>query len=256
MNRVFLCIAFCCYWVIADAHLDWVDSIINRKFDQSAFTFQKIILLSQNPIIEIEYKNLEFNSETEFLRKVNVHLQEAAKTSIDQFMIDVLERDKQFELVEEFCLDNVMRTETIPIYCSDFYISLLRSTYYYFANGAHGSERYHGFNFFSLKDSSIELTYETLSNPNKDLRGFVTKYCEDILIGSKIGYFADDGFKNELEQNDVDTFIITDCSLVIIFQPYTVEGLMDFPFSIKIDLDQIKPYLRDEWQTALFKKSA
>lgn len=70
---------------------------------------------------------------------------------------------------------------------------------------------------------------------------FLTNFCEKNLKDNSIGYFSKiDPLKVKLEFKDLNTFVIDDQFLMVIFQPYVVGGGEDGPFMVKVSFEQLK----------------
>ena len=83
--------------------------------------------------------------------------------------------------------------------------------------------------------------------PMMSQREFLRKYCEEFLKADPTSYFhGKEPLRAKLEYEDIRNFVIDGKSLIIFFQPYTVGGLGDGAFHVKI------PYthLRDQWNQA------
>jgi hypothetical protein len=61
------------------------------------------------------------------------------------------------------------------------------------------------------------------------------------LKNQPISYFAgEDVLRTALSQDDLDTFVIDDQFLILIFQPYTAGSYADGPFFVKIPYEHAK----------------
>ncbi len=73
---------------------------------------------------------------------------------------------------------------------------------------------------------------------------FLRKYCEADLKQQSCSYFSgNEPLCTRLEVETLKTFVIDDQFLIFIFQPYSVGGCGDGPFTVKIALDE----LRNHW---------
>lgn len=107
----------------------------------------------------------------------------------------------------------------------------------------HGWWKYEGKTFYRDDGKFKEVKLDALF-PTDAKREFLRKHCEDILKNSPNSYFfGNDPLRTRLKWEDILTFVINNRSLIIVFQPYTIGGLEDVPFHIKISLE----YIQDVW---------
>lgn len=110
----------------------------------------------------------------------------------------------------------------------------------------HGWWRYEGKTLCKIRGRLKEIKLWDLF-PMMHQREFIREYCEKALKTDSISYFnGENPLRTKLEYEDIRTFVIDDKFLIIFFQPYTVGGLGDGPFHVKIPYE----HLRDHWNYA------
>lgn len=72
----------------------------------------------------------------------------------------------------------------------------------------------------------------------------IRNYCENSLKEHSVGYFGENpSFREKLGLEDIQTFVIDDQFLIIIFQRYVVAGLDDLPTTLKIPFSSVRSHL-------------
>lgn len=104
----------------------------------------------------------------------------------------------------------------------------------------HGWQYYEGKTFYTINNRRKEVLLSDLFKTNRQ-REFLRKTCEDTLKKESISYFAGkDPLYTTLPYDLINTFVINDKNLIIIFQPYTVGGGADSPFLVKVPFTDLK----------------
>ena len=107
----------------------------------------------------------------------------------------------------------------------------------------HATFRYEGKTLCRIKGRLTEIKIWDLFSTEAQ-REYLRKYCENSLKGNANSYFSGaNPLRERLEYSDIHTFVINDEFLVVIFQPYTVGGLEDGPWEVKIPYE----YLKGQW---------
>ena len=97
----------------------------------------------------------------------------------------------------------------------------------------HDTKRYEGKTFCKINGKFKKISFDDLFI-TAEQKEFVSKYCEDTLKNGSIGYFADDpSWRDQLDLQEIQTFLIHENFLVIVFQRYVVAGLDDYPTTDK-----------------------
>lgn len=104
----------------------------------------------------------------------------------------------------------------------------------------HAWARYEGRTLFKIHGKFQEIKLGDLF-PTPRQKEFLRKYCEDDLKTQSVSYFSGDNLLHTtLKQEDIRLFVLDDKFLIIFFQPYTVGGLGDGPFHVKIPYETLK----------------
>jgi hypothetical protein len=106
----------------------------------------------------------------------------------------------------------------------------------------HGRRHYEGKTYVREGDRFKEVSLDDLF-PFNCQKEFLKKYCERICRNNSIGYFeGNNPLKASLDVKDIQTFVIDERSLIIIFQSYVVGGGEDGPFFVKIPFKYLEGY--------------
>ena len=106
----------------------------------------------------------------------------------------------------------------------------------------HGKKQYEGKTFYKTADHWKELQLSELFH-TQDQKETLRKVCENGLKNNSLSYFSGDPpLRTTLTYDDIDTFVMDSHYLIVIFQPYSVGGCVDTPFTIKIPLTSIQGY--------------
>jgi len=109
-----------------------------------------------------------------------------------------------------------------------------------YTNLPHGRARYEGKNFCEVNNQFKELNLRDLFTTQNQMKLLIS-YCENNLKNQPISYFAgEDVLRTTLSQDDLDTFVIDDQFLILIFQPYVAGSYADGPFFVKIPFEHAK----------------
>jgi hypothetical protein len=108
----------------------------------------------------------------------------------------------------------------------------------------HGWTHHEGKNFWKKDNSIIEIQLKDLFIKESGWCNFLLHYCDHYFKSSGYGYYGQDcGFTPELEPEDLETFLITDHGLMIVFRSYKVGGWADGPDVIAIRYDKLKEFI-------------
>lgn len=141
--------------------------------------------------------------------------------------------------IDEAPLQMNYRLRTILF--SDHVISLLGEIFVY-AHLPHGWTKYESKTFIKEGNSFKQITLNDLF-PLASQKEFLRAYCEDYLKYKDYqhNYFnAANPLSPHLELSSLKLFVVDHESMRIIFQPYTVGGTGDEPFTVKIPFDKLK----------------
>ena len=104
----------------------------------------------------------------------------------------------------------------------------------------HAQTRYEARTFFKIHGKFREITLGDLF-PTSTQKEFLQKYCEEDLKIQAVSYFSGvNPVHTKLNQEDVSKFVLGDKFLIIFFQPYTVGGLNDGVFHVRIPYEILK----------------
>jgi len=110
----------------------------------------------------------------------------------------------------------------------------------------HGWDRYEGKTFCKVDGNFKETKLWDLFTTTGQ-REFLRKYCENSLKSQSTSYFSGmSPLRTRLEYEDMRTFVIDDKFLIVFFQPYTVGGLGDGPWQVKISYE----HLKNQWNSS------
>ena len=133
----------------------------------------------------------------------------------------------------------IMDYQLRAILVSDTVVSLFGNIFV-FAHLPHGRTRYEGKTYVKSNDSFEELTLDDLF-PQPCQKEFLRSYCENFFkVHNKCRFFCGtDASYNRLDQEFIKTFVVDHESLIIVFQPYSVDGLDDIPLTVKIPFTEL-----------------
>ncbi len=131
------------------------------------------------------------------------------------------------------------------IYFSEKIISLYGELHQY-TNLPHGCGNYEGKTYVKQNGKYKELMINDLFPNYNEIEQLCT-YCESDLKTQKTSYFfPPDPLKTHLKHDELNTFVIDENFLIIIFQPYVAGSYADGPFTVKIP----HVYIHKHWKTA------
>jgi len=121
----------------------------------------------------------------------------------------------------------------LNLVCSTPLLLSFYGSKYQYCGGAHGSVRYITKTFWKQDETIRELTLDDLFLPG--YREWLFQYCEDYFKLNRSGYYSYDdyswvGFNPE----DLDSFLLTEKGLLLIFQNYVISGYDDYPVTLLI----------------------
>lgn len=128
---------------------------------------------------------------------------------------------------------------------SDNVVSLIGDIFV-FAHLPHGWTRYEGKTYVKTNGFFKEIALKDLfSEPNQ--KEFLRSYCENFFKHhGDCSYFRGcDPICKHLDPELIKTFVVDHESLILVFQPYSVGGLGDLPWIVKIPFTE----LIGKWQT-------
>ena len=109
----------------------------------------------------------------------------------------------------------------------------------------HGWKYYEGKTFCNINNRRAEISLRDLFPTDKQ-REFLRLICENSLKKEPVSYFSgNEPLHTSLTQDDINTFVVDDQHLIIIFQPYIVGGGADGPFFVKIPFTDLRGHWED-----------
>lgn len=109
-----------------------------------------------------------------------------------------------------------------------------------YTNLPHSYGRYEGKTYCKINSKYQEITLDDLFTTPAQ-KEFLRLYCENDLKKQSCNYFTDKApLRANLEAKDLDTFVVDDRFLILIFQPYSVGNYVDGPFFVKIPFEDLK----------------
>lgn len=143
----------------------------------------------------------------------------------------------QEDLWEEDADKRVFHYELHLVRSTPFLMSFYGSNYQY-CGGAHGSVRYITKTFWNQDETNVELALDDLFLPG--YREWLFQYCEDHFKLNRCGYYRYDdhswvGFNPE----DLNSFLLTEKGLLLIFQNYVISGYDDYPVTLLIPYGEL-----------------
>lgn len=147
--------------------------------------------------------------------------------------LEEIKKDFITSILAESWLDEgpfQMNYQLRTILFSDNIVSLMGEVFV-FAHLPHGWIRYEGKTYVKVNRSFKEITLNDLF-PLASQKEFLRHYCENFLK------------MDHLDQELINLFVVDHEALIIIFQPYTVGGFADGPFTVKIPFTE----LTGKWQ--------
>ncbi len=170
-------------------------------------------------------------SETNFLGQyVNEALRKEACELHDTFVQEM--SIPQEDLWEEDADERIFHYKLNLVCSTPFLMSFYGSEYQYYG-GAHGTVRYITKTFWKQDETIRELTLDDLFLPG--YREWLFQYCEDYFKLNRCGYYSYDdyswvGFNPE----NLDSFLLTEKGLLLIFQNYVISGYDNYPVTLLV----------------------
>ena len=166
---------------------------------------------------------------------------------------------KKFDNIEEIKIDfisTILTKSTLyespfqmnynlrTILFSDNVVSLMGDIFV-FDRLPHGWKQYEGKTYVKINGFFKEITLNDMF-PRADQKEFLRSYCENFLKhDNNCNYFQGvDPLYNHLDQKLIEVFVVDHACLTLVFQPYTVGGCADGPFTVKIPFTE----LTGKWQ--------
>jgi hypothetical protein len=104
----------------------------------------------------------------------------------------------------------------------------------------HGWKYYEGKTFCMINNQQKEVFLNDLFRTHEH-KEFLRQTCEKSLKKEPVSYFSGgDPLRETLTQDDIQSFVVDDSHLIIIFQPYTVGGGADGPFVVRIPFTDLQ----------------
>lgn len=106
----------------------------------------------------------------------------------------------------------------------------------------HGYTRYEGKTYYRNNGTWKEVALKELF-VTKAQKEFLRSYCEQQLQKNTLTHlFGPDPLIKRLKREYIQTFVIDDHFLIIVFQPYEVGGFADGPFCVKIPYEDLESH--------------
>jgi hypothetical protein len=104
----------------------------------------------------------------------------------------------------------------------------------------HSWRRYEGKTYVKINGKFKPIVLSDLFSTASQ-QEFLRNLCVKNLKNNPISYLSkNDPLKVKLEFRDLNTFVIDDQFLIVVFQPYVVGGGEDGPFMVKVPFEQLK----------------
>ena len=112
-----------------------------------------------------------------------------------------------------------------------------------YTNFPHDTTCYEGKTFCRVNGKFKLIHFDDLFTMPKQ-KEFVRDFCENILKSRSVGYFGENPpLRDQLDLKEIQTFLIHEHYLVIVFQRYVVAGLTDYPITLKIPYIVLKDHI-------------
>ncbi len=164
----------------------------------------------------------------------------------DDFVVNMSQPVK--ELCEEDADERKLFYDLHLVYTSSRLLEFYGSHYQY-TGGAHGSKKFITRVFWQNNDTILLLTIDDILLPHG--KDWLFHYCHNYFKENHWGYYSDTDIDDwdPFEPRHLDSFLLTDEGLLLIFQNYTVCGLMDEPITFLISYDKLRSILKPEFGT-------
>ena len=211
--------------------------------------------IEKNYVITESYPQFRGMGESEAEKLLNDNLFEIVDKEVQAFKKDVGSMDTMATTsgeAELFNYVNELQTDfSIPLLSSK-YASILFS-YYYYTGGAHGNTTTSSYNYDFENKKKIEL--EDLFAENFDYLKFISDYCiEDIRKQNEDQDYTPDmdwiSGGASPDQANFKTFLITENSLIILFDPYQVAPYVWGIVAVNIPFSKFKENMSSSFRVA------
>jgi hypothetical protein len=178
----------------------------------------------------ISYPKLPGTSD--FIKYVNLSLEKDSHLRFNQFVQEM--SIPQENVWEDEDNEYIFRYSLYPIYCGRNFISICGYEFRCLGS-SHGSQSYVGKTFWEKDGTIHELNLDDLFDQNHKDRQFLFQYCENHFKSNKHGYYYYEDFSwVNFRPDHLDTFILTEKGLLLIFQDYVISGPDDYPSTLLI----------------------
>lgn len=156
--------------------------------------------------------------------------------------IEEIKKDFIATILTERVLDEgpfQMNYHLRTILFSDNVVSLMGDVFVY-DHLPHGWTRYEGKTYVKTNGFFKEIVLNDLF-PQSSQKEFLRSYCENFFkCHGNCSYFRGASpLCDHLDQELIKTFVVDHESLILVFQPYSVGGLADVPFTVKIPFTEL-----------------
>ncbi len=249
----------CVDWHSEDS---WTEGRFPYEGQSTGIPYKKKIdrfIFSGNLKAHVSNSYPRFQSNSDFIQRVNQRLCQNAKDALCKFLLNFVGEVKEDNELNQDSLDmgfdeREFRYLLTPTHASAQLVCIFGELNY-FAGLPHGSSRYYGFNYWKDGQQIQELTLESLFSPEKDFANFLIDYCLSTLKYNQVGYFHPDPDGNipvKIELKDLNAFTLSKNGLTITFQPYHVGGWADGPYSVTIPFQKLMHLIRPEGPLSVF----
>lgn len=227
----------------------WLACILQCILEPAQTTLETIFDTNVHVDISITYPQLAGSNR--LIQYANEEIRKEATALHDDFAI------KTSQPVEGLCEEDADERKLFYdlhlVYTSPLFLEFYGS-YYRYTGGAHGSEEFITKVFWQHNDMISELTLDDLLLPHG--RDLLYRHCHTYFKESRGGYYSYDdmGDWDPFQPEHLDAFLLTDEGLLLVFQNYTVCGLMDIPITLLVPYEKLGSILKSEFWT-LEKKS-
>lgn len=162
------------------------------------------------------------------------------KKSFDN--LEDIKKDFINTILTESCLDEgpfQMNYHLRAILFSDTVVSLMGNIFV-FDHLPHGWKQYEGKTYVKINSSFKEILLNDLF-PQPNQKEFLRSYCENFFkYHGDCSYFQGaNPLYDHLDQELIKTFVVDHKFFILVFQPYTVGGCADVPFTVKIPFTEL-----------------
>ncbi len=225
----------------------WLACILQSILEPSQISLETSFDTNVHVDVSITYPKLA--NQSELPRYVNETLRQEAITLHNDFVEEM--REPVVELWEEDIDERMLSYSLHLVYNKPHLLEFYGHKYRY-TGGAHGGVSYITKVFWQNGDDISELALDNLFVPNG--RDILYRYCSNYFKENRWGYYSDDdmGDWDPFQPEHLDAFLLTDKGLLLIFQNYTVCGLMDEPITLLIHYDKIASIAKPDGVLTLY----